>query len=364
MRIALACPYSLDTPGGVQSHVLELAAEWRRRGHETLTLAPGRSSEVRPGIRTFGKPRRFAYGGKTATLAPSPLTYPSIRKTLRSFNPDIVHVHEPFVPGPALYAAWASSRPLVATFHASAERSPLLELAAPLLRPVARKIGLAIAVSETAADFIRKTFPALNLIVVPNGVDTAAFAGSAPENLPAGPRIVWINRLDPQKGFPVMGEAFARLAERHPKAVLLVVGDGADRAAVEGLPTDIRGRIKMLGTVDRARIPRLLAAADVYVSAACGQESFGIILVEAMAAGAPVVATNIDGYREVVRKDVDGLLVPPGDPAALAGAIDRILSDPALADRLRAAGKRRAENFDWKVIADRLEELYERLTRS
>jgi len=170
-----------------------------------------------------------------------------------------------------------------------------------------------------------------------------------------------VNRLDPQKGFEVMLRAFEEIASETPDAHLLVAGDGRDRVLLRSLPGDLRSRILRLGTVPHAELPRYHAAADVAVSPATGQESFGIVLVEAMAAGVPVVASDIAGYREVVRDGVDGLLVPPNDANALAAAIRRVLSEPDLAATLAAAGRTRAETFSWQAVAPRLEAVYDRV---
>jgi phosphatidyl-myo-inositol alpha-mannosyltransferase len=196
-----------------------------------------------------------------------------------------------------------------------------------------------------------------------NGVDVRAFAhpGRPVQGLPAGPKILWVNRLDPQKGFEIMLRAFERLASEVGEAHLLVAGDGRDRALLRSLPRQLRSRILRLGTVPHEELPRYHAAADVFVAPATGQESFGIVLVEAMAAGVPVVASDIAGYREVVRDGVDGLLVPPNDPIALAAAIRRILSEPELAASLKDAGRSRAEAFSWLAVAPRLEAVYDRV---
>jgi phosphatidylinositol alpha-mannosyltransferase len=158
-----------------------------------------------------------------------------------------------------------------------------------------------------------------------------------------------------------MVRAFAILARELDDLRLVVVGEGRDRGAVDLLPEDLRTRVVMVGTVRSADLPPYHAAADVFAAPATGHESFGVILVEAMAAGVPVVASDIPGYREVVRDDVDGLLVPPGDPEALAGALRRVLGEPALAERLAAAGLERARTFSWDVIVPRIEAVYERV---
>jgi phosphatidylinositol alpha-mannosyltransferase len=192
------------------------------------------------------------------------------------------------------------------------------------------------------------------------------FAKAEPgEDLPPGRRLLWVGRLDPQKGFGVAVRAFAEVAAELPDLVLVVAGDGRDRAAVVGLAPEIRARVVMLGTVPHDHLPPYHAAADAFVAPALGQESFGIVLVEAMAAGLPLVASDIPGYREVVRPDVEGLLVPPNDPRGVAAALRRILADQELAHRLGHAGRARAELFRWPVVVEQVESAYrEALGRS
>ncbi|MBI4259209.1 MAG: glycosyltransferase family 4 protein, partial [Actinobacteria bacterium] len=296
MRVALACPYDWDAQGGVQVHVRQLAAHLRARGHQVLTLAPGGRLGVRagePDVRIVARPLRVPYQGTVAPIAPSPLSLARVRTALRAFRPDVVHVHEPLVPSTSMAAALVARSPVVATFHAHAERSGLFDRAAPLLRPVWRRLDLRLAVSEAAASFVGDRMGDRPR-VVPNGVDVRPFATATPApGVPEGRPILWVGRLDRQKGFPVAVGAFADVAAGVPDAVLLVAGDGADRGAVDRLPADVRARVVMLGSVPHDRLPGYHAAAELFVAPALGQESFGIVLVEAMAAGLPVIASDI-----------------------------------------------------------------------
>jgi phosphatidylinositol alpha-mannosyltransferase len=373
-RVALVCPYAWDAPGGVQVHVAELAEHLRRAGHEVLVLAPRLPTvpgePARPALRPLGvevehagRACPIAYRGTVAPIAPSPVAIARLGARLRRFDPDVVHVHEPFVPSTAMWAAIASPAPVVATFHAALDRSGLLEAAAPLLRLLARRLAARNSVSRAAAEFVGRALPGLPVEIVPNGIDLDRFTGVVPESLPPGRRIVWVHRLDPQKGFRVMLAALERIHELMPEVRLIVAGDGPDRGAVDELPGPVRERVTMLGTVDHRRVPRLFAAAEVAVAAAIGQESFGITLVEAMASAVPVVATDIDGYREVVRDGVDGILVPPNDPDELAAAIVRLLRDHGAALSLAAAARERATGYAWPRIVGRLERIYADVVR-
>jgi phosphatidylinositol alpha-mannosyltransferase len=364
VRLALVCPYAWEAAGGVQVHVRQLASRLLERGHEVVVLAPTTAPASEPRLRSVGRPMRVPYRGTVAPIAP--FSYRRTRSALEVFGPDLVHVHEPFTPSASMFATLAARAPVVATFHAYLDRSRAMELAAPVLRKVWARITLGIAVSEAAASFLRRALPDASLEIVPNGVDVRAFAepGTVADGLQEGRRIVWVNRLDPQKGFPIAVAAFSKVLADVPDAVLVVLGDGRDREALGLLTGSARSRIDMCGSVPNDRIPGYHAACEAFVSAAVGQESFGIALVEAMAAGLPVVATDIPGYREVVTDGVEGLLVPPRDPEALAAGLVRVLQEPGLGRRLGEAGRARARSFDWPIVVDRLEELYARASAS
>jgi phosphatidylinositol alpha-mannosyltransferase len=337
----------------VQVHVRQLAECLMERGHAVVVLAPAWHPGREQWVRVVGKPVRMRYQGTFAPICFSPGSWARVGQVLRAFRPDVVHAHEPTSPSTGMVATLRARVPVVATFHANVERSRLLTAALPVLRPVWRRLAVRIAVSEAAKDFYGSRFGD-GIRVIPNGVDVDLFSSASPApELPAGRRMLWTHRLDPQKGFGVALGAFANLAPEFPDLWLIVVGDGKDRAMLERLAAEARSRVLMLGTVAHDRLPAYHAGADVFVAPALGQESFGLVLVEAMAAGVPVVASDIAGYREVVRHDVDGLLVAPSDPAALAAAVGRILREPDLATRLSEAGRARAEDFRWnRVVAD------------
>jgi phosphatidylinositol alpha-mannosyltransferase len=358
VRVALVCPYSWDVPGGVQVQVGELARRLAARGHEVLVLAPGGSAAGERFVRIVARPVAIPYQGTVAPIAPWPWSARRIDQELRRFRPDVLHAHEPLTPSTSMYAVLRSRAPVVATFHAYAARSRLFDRAAPLVRPVWRRLSVRLAVSEAAAGFVTTRMGG-DVRVVPNGVDVDRFASAEPvAGLPPGRHLLWVGRLDRQKGFPVAVRAFGLLSEEQPDLSLVVVGEGRDRGAVGLLPAAARGRVVMVGAVTHDRLPAYHAAADVSLSPALGQESFGLVLVEAMAAGVPVVASDIAGYREVIRHGTDGLLVAPNDPGALAGAVRRILSDPSLATSLREGGRRRAKRYGWEAVLPQIEDAY------
>ena len=359
MRIALVCPYAWEAAGGVQVHVRNLGDRLRERDHEVVVLTPLWGEPDEPWIRSVGRPRRVGYRGTVAPIAP--LSYPNVRRELVAFDPEVVHVHEPLTPSASMYATLAARAPVVATVHAYLDRSRLMEAAAPVLRRVWSRVTIGVAVSGAAASFLRRALPEAHLEVVPNGVDVRSFAEPASvADLPAGRRILWAHRLDPQKGFPVAIAAFNRVLADLPDAVFIVIGEGRDREALGLLTPSVRERVHLLGALPNRELPPYHAAGDVFVAAATGQESFGIAVVEAMAAGLAVVATDIAGYREVVTDGIEGLLVPPRDPEALAAGLARVLTDRDLAARLAEAGRERARSFDWSIVVEELEERYRR----
>jgi phosphatidylinositol alpha-mannosyltransferase len=357
VRVALVCPYDWASPGGVQVHVRDLAEHLRRRGDEVVVLAPSSRPVDDAGVVVCGAPIEIPYNGSTAPIDPRPWRIGQIRRALRRFGPDVVHVHEPLVPNTSMWAVLASPAPVVGTFHTGADRSRLFDAAAPVLRLVARRIAARVAVSERAAAIVRARIPGA-FGIVPNGIDVATFAEAAPADLGPGRKVLFVGRLHPRKGFPVAVDAFTTLARSHPDARLVVAGAGAEANALDRLPLDLRDRVAMLGAVENHALPAIERACDVFVAPSLGGESFGVVLLEPMAAGVPVVASRIPGYDQVLEDGETGLLVPPGDAAALAAAVGRVLDDPALAGRLAAAARRRVERYDWAVVAGRLEEIY------
>jgi phosphatidylinositol alpha-mannosyltransferase len=300
------------------------------------------------------------YNASNAPICFSARSWRRAHAALASFAPDVIHAHEPLTPSTSMFATLAAgSTPVVATFHSGADRSRLFDLASPALRRVAERLTIRVAVSEAAARFARNRVGGV-FEIVPNGADIGRFERAVPADLGPGRKVLFVGRLQERKGFPTTVRAFEILAARHRDLRLIVIGDGQDRVAVERLDAPTRARVTMLGALPNTVIPAYHAACDLYAGSSVGGESFGIVLVEAMAAGLPVVASDIPGYREVVRDGVEGLLVPPRDPRALADAADAILSDPQVAARMAAAGRERARGYDWEVVVARLEDLYAR----
>lgn len=373
MRIALISPYDLDVVGGVQAHVLALAAALRASGDEVHVLGPGSSAPGRTGL---GRSRSIPANGSRAPISLSPRAACELRRQLRALRPDVVHVHEPLVPLIGLVAASTRAAPVVMTFHASAERGALAPLYRSIRGPARLIVGRAarwIAVSDVAAAFHAR---ALGLdpsafLRVPNGVDVARFAGDADDDSDAssvskrtavGERIVVLGRLEHRKGVDVAVRAFLLLATARPAATLLLLGDGPLRsritALIDAASPDVASRVTLQGRVAPEELPKLLKRASVLVVPSRGGESFGIVLLEGMAAGVPLVASDIPGYRAVARPGREAVLVPPDDPGALAAAIGRALDDRDLRASLISAGRERAAAHDWSRVAATLRVVY------
>lgn len=377
MRILQVCPYSWSAFGGVQSHVRDLSSNLRSRGHDVLVLAAGplsdsdrkwksKSAQAQPTandffVQTIGRSRAVAFNGSVAPVCVQPRAIASVRRSIQTFRPDVVHVHEPMVPALSLAAMWFARGPVVTTFHAyrpASRTRTAFWLAARMFQPAFRRSRIDLAVSAAAASCTRPDV-ASRALVIPNGVDVERFSGSTSASLVPGRKMLFVGRLEPRKGFNVALRAFSRLSAEYPDLRLVVVGDGPCRSEVQRVQPDVRSRILMIGEVSEAALPSFYAASSVFVAPAIGFESFGAVLLEAMAAACPIVASDIDGYREVVRADIDALLIPPGDPLALALGVRAILDDPARAARLKESASARAQTFAWQRITTDIERAYE-----
>jgi len=341
VRVGLVCPYSWSVPGGVQSHVAGLAAALRAAGVDAEILAP--ADGPADGIVPLGRTVPIPSNGSIQRVALSPAAIVRTARAVRSGRYDLVHLHEPMLPATCLTALAAARVPLVATFHMYRRALLWYAIFAPVVRPAARRLDACVAVSPAAAEYARRG-TGREIEVIPNGIDHGALAALPPAR--RGNRILFIGRDEPRKGLPVLLDAFTRLPGE-PELVL--VG-----------PTAARGeRVRALGRVSDEELRRQLASADVLAAPSLGGESFGIVLLEAMAAGIPVVASAIDGYRAVLPEEA-GRLVPPGDAGALAAALADLLGDAELRRRMGEAGRRESARYAWPRIAERTLAVYER----
>ncbi|HSA51281.1 MAG TPA: glycosyltransferase family 4 protein [Yinghuangia sp.] len=367
MRIGVVCPYSWDVPGGVQYHVRDLANWLIARGHDVSVLAPADDdTPLPPYVVGAGRAVPVRYNGSVARLNFGFLSAARVRRWIHDGDFDVLHIHEPATPSLSLLACWAASGPVVATFHTSNPRSRAMIAAYPILQPALEKISARIAVSEYARRTLVEHLGG-DAVVIPNGVEVAFFADAATEpdwqGTPAAPTLGFIGRIDePRKGLPVLMEAFPRIAEAFPGARLMVAGRGDAEEAVEDLPDSLRDQVTFLGMVSDEEKARLLRSVDLYLAPNTGGESFGIILVEAMSAGAPVLASDLDAFRQVLDGGRAGELFPVEDAGALADAATALLRDPDRRARLRDIGARHVRRYDWAAVGADILGVYETVT--
>lgn len=363
LRVGMVCPYSLSVPGGVQAQVLGLARELRRRGIEVRVLGPCDGPPPEPFVTPLGDSLPTAANGSVAPVAPDLSATLRTMRALRDERFDVIHVHEPLAPGVSLTTTTMHLAPTVGTFHA-AGRSTMYRLVGSILGRLLTRLDHKVVVSKDALALVARHLVGDHgtddFEVLFNGVETdqiRAVPRSAPGPVPA---ILFLGRHEERKGLRVLLEAIRYLPD---ELVVWVAGEGPDTAALRGEFGD-DARIEWLGRIsDADKLTRLRSAA-VFCAPSLHGESFGIVLVEAMAAGTPVVASALDGYRNVATHGVDALLVEPGDPVALAGALRRVLSEPALAEALVAAGHLRADEFAMRSLAERYAAIYSKLAES
>lgn len=345
MRIGLVCPYSLSIPGGVQAQVMGLARAMRSSGHEARVLGPCDGPPPASFVTPLGASLPLSANGSIAPLAPDP---PCVLRTIRALRDeqfDVLCVHEPLAPGPSMTTSVMHPAPVIATFHA-AGRSTSYRVFRPLLVRILENMDTKVAVSKDAAELAHSHLGGEFRIAF-NGVEIDRIR-SIPPQLNDHPTILFCGRHEERKGLAVLLAALERLA---PDVRCQVASDGPDTAhLMQQFGSD--ERITWLGRVSEDDKLARLAGASVFCAPSLHGESFGVVLVEAMAAGTPVVASALDGYRNVVTDGVDALLTPPGDVDALAGALRRVLDEPGTAGRLVAAGSRRAEHFSMTALAE------------
>lgn len=363
MKIGIVCPYAWDVPGGVQFHIRDLAEHLIRLGHEVSVLAPADDdTPLPPYVVSAGRAVPVPYNGSVARLNFGLLSAARVRRWLQHGAFDVIHIHEPASPSLGLLTCWAAQGPIVATFHTSNPRSRAMIAAYPILQPALEKIRARIAVSEYARRTLVEHLGG-DAVVIPNGVDVGFFASAEPKAEWQGRTIGFIGRIDePRKGLPVLMRALPAILAEVPDARLLVAGRGDEEEAVAALPAEMRSRVEFLGMVSDEDKARLLRSVDLYVAPNTGGESFGIILVEAMSAGAPVLASDLDAFAQVLDQGEAGELFTNEDAAALATAAVRLLGDPARLAELRERGSRHVRRFDWSTVGADILAVYETVT--
>lgn len=364
MRVGLVCPYSFDVPGGVQNHVRDLAEVLIGLGHEVSVLAPAsEGTEVASYVASVGRAVPVPYNGSVARVSFGPVAAARTRRWIREGEFDVLHIHEPSNPSLPLLALWAATGPIVATYHTAMPRSRYMSAAAAILRPALEKVSARIAVSELARSTLVQHLGG-EAVVIPNGLFVDQLAVEPrPEWRGSGETICFLGRIDePRKGLPLLLEAFPDLLRERPGLRLLVAGAGDLGEARKSLPEDCRDAVTFLGMVDDAGKAAMLATSDVYVAPHTGGESFGIVLVEAMAAGAPVLASDLEAFRRVLDDGQLGVHFPVGDVSALGRELGALLDAPERRERLRTAAQHAVRRYEWERVAKEIVGVYEMVT--
>jgi phosphatidylinositol alpha-mannosyltransferase len=362
MRVGIVCPYTWNVPGGVQQHVMELAEALIDLGHHVSVISAADDDAPLPSyVVPAGGAVPVPYNGSVARLSFGFRAASRVRRWVRDGDFDVLHVHEPAAPSLSLLACWVATGPIVATFHTANPRSRVMHAAEPMLQSALEKISARIAVSEAARRTLVEHLGG-DAVLIPNGVAVRRFAKADP--LPGWPgdggAIGFLGRLDePRKGLAVLLRAFELMGPQRPGLRLLIAGPGDADEVRARVSAELRDRVVLLGRVSEDDKVRALHSVDVFCAPNTGGESFGIVLAEAMAAGAPIVASDIEAFSRVLRGGQAGELFATGDPAALARAAGLLLDHPERRASLSDAASEAVRIYDWPVVARDVVQVYE-----
>lgn len=359
-RIGIVCPYGWDTPGGVQAHIADLATYLISQGHFVSVLAPTSDEDGLPDyVVSAGKPIAIPYNGAVARILFGPIAFARVRQWIAQGEFDLLHLHEPAIPSISLLACFAAEGPLVGTFHASAKKQKAIFAIGPILEPVIEKLTARIAVSEAARSTLTEHLET-DAVVVPNGIYARRLASGAINHQWTGNTIGFIGRFaEPRKGLNVLVQALPSIIAEIPDVGVLVAGPGDADEFLETVPQNLRNRFTFLGRITEKEKADFLHSIGLYVAPNTGGESFGIILAEALAGGAAVVASDIPAFKALLGEGRYGSLFRSEDPQSLASSIVTILQDSQLREKFRSEGKVYAQSFDWDVVAERIYDVYE-----
>jgi len=359
-RIGIVCPYGWDTPGGVQSHVGDLAEYLIRQGHYVSVLAPAIDENNLPDyVTSAGRPIAIPYNGAVARVLFGPIAFSRVRQWINNGSFDVLHLHEPAIPSISLLACWAAEGPMVGTFHAAAKRQKVTFAVAPLLEPVIEKLTARIAVSEAARETLTEHLET-DAIVVPNGIYADRYRDGEIDSRWAGNTLGFIGRFEEKrKGLDILAAALPAIIARYPDVKVVVAGPGDATEFLKDIDSGLRKRFEFLGRISEKEKADFLASVALYVAPNTGGESFGIILAEALAGGASVVASDIPAFDSLLGHGKYGTLFESESPEDLAQKVIGLLSDDAKRKAIAEAGKLYAQQFDWDVVAEKIYDVYE-----
>jgi phosphatidylinositol alpha-mannosyltransferase len=359
-RIGIVCPYGWETPGGVQSHVRDLAEYLIREGHFVSVLAPALDDENLPEyVTSAGRPIAIPYNGAVARVLFGPIAFSRVRHWISQGDFDVLHLHEPAIPSISLLACWAAEGPLVGTFHAAAKRQKMTFAVAPFLEPVIEKLNARIAVSEAARETLTEHLDT-DAIVVPNGIYASLYRDGRLDARWTGNTLGFIGRFEePRKGLSVLIGALPDIIAEIPDVKIFVAGPGDSADALKEMQPSLRSRFTFLGRISEEEKANFLASVGLYIAPNTGGESFGIILAEALAAGASVVASDISAFDSLLGHGEFGTLFESENSHDLAKKVISLLKDAAARRAIAERGKQYAQAFDWEVVADKIYDVYQ-----
>ena len=359
-RIGIVCPYGWDTPGGVQSHVGDLAEYLIAQGHFVSVLAPVINEEGIPDyVTSAGRPIAIPYNGAVARILFGPLAFARVKQWIGNGNFDLLHLHEPAIPSISLLACWASEGPLVGTFHAASTRQKIAFAITPFIEPVIEKLTARIAVSEAARETLQIHLDT-DAVVVPNGIYAKRFANAHTDPRWSGSTIGFMGRFEEsRKGLSVLIEALPAIIEKIPDTRVIVAGPGNPATILEEMEPHLRQRFTFLGRISEQDKANFMSSVSIYVAPNTGGESFGIILAEALAGGASVLASDIPAFDSLLGHGKYGSLFQSENAQDMARRAVELLNNPDLRTSIAKAGREYAQSFDWDVVAERIYDVYE-----
>ena len=360
LRIGIVCPYGWDAPGGVQNHVRDLAEYLIAQGHVVSVLAPAVDEDALPPfVVSAGKPIAIPYNGAVARVLFGPVAFARVRQWINQGNFDLLHLHEPAIPSLSLLACWAAEGPMVGTFHAASKKQRAIFAVGPILEPVIEKLSVRIAVSESARLTLTEHLET-DAIVIPNGIFAEKFGNGSARTEWSGKTVGFIGRFEePRKGLSVLLEALPIVARSIPDVRVLVAGPGESDGVMKEIDSQLRSRVSFLGRLSDEDKADFLSSVSLYVAPNTGGESFGIILAEAMAAGAAVIASNIPAFASLLGDGLFGVLFESENAKDLAQKMIELLRDDEKRSELSLAGQGHAKIFDWDNIAEQIFSVYE-----
>jgi phosphatidylinositol alpha-mannosyltransferase len=360
LKIGIVCPYSWDTPGGVQNHIRDLAEFLIAAGHDVSVLAPALDESLLPEyVVNAGKPISIPYNGAVARVLFGPVAFARVRQWISQGDFDLLHLHEPAIPSISLLACWAADGPMVGTFHAAAKRQKIIFAIGPILEPAIEKLSARIAVSEAARLTLTDHLDT-DAVVIPNGIYATRYANGTTQAKWQGNSIGFIGRFEePRKGLSVLVEALPIIARFAPDIKVFVAGPGDSTDVEKSIDPQLRHRFEFLGKITEEEKADFMSSISLYVAPNTGGESFGIILAEALAGGACVVASDIPAFDDLLGSGQYGALFESENPTDLAKVIIELLRDDAKRRLLSEKGKARGRSFDWTVVAEQIYSVYE-----